>query len=213
MVGHLIRYHAAFIELQKQLKSGAIGALHHIQANRLALGRIRTTESVLFDLCPHDLSLILALVNDTPSAIHCFGASYITPGVVDYLSSFLGFKSGVSASMQTSWLSPFKEHRLTVTGSTGALVFDDTKPWSEKLILFQNRMSLNGEHFVIDEKSPITIPVVETEPLKDEMKAFIKSCDIESPAPTDIDEGLAVQKVLEKMQSCLIDTSSLIYNS
>ena len=117
MVGHLIRYHSAFIELQKQIAAGAIGSLCHVQANRLAMGRIRTTESVLFDLCPHDLSLILALVGDLPTKIHCVGASHMTPGVVDFLTSFLGFNDGVSAGMQTSWLSPFKEHRLTVTGS------------------------------------------------------------------------------------------------
>ena len=58
MIGHLIRYHPAFIALLAQVKGGAIGKLRHIQANRLAMGRIRSTESALFDLCPHDLSLI-----------------------------------------------------------------------------------------------------------------------------------------------------------
>ena len=73
-------------------------------------------------------------------------------------------------------------------------------------------MRLNGDNFVIDKESPITIPVSESEPLKDEMQAFIQSCEIESPALTDIAEGIAVQQVLEQMQSSLIDTSSLIYN-
>ena len=127
MVGHLIRYHAAFLELQKQLADGAIGSLCHVQANRLAMGRIRNTESVLFDLCPHDLSLILALIGSLPTKIHCAGASHMTPNIVDFLTSFMGFENGVSAGLQTSWLSPFKEHRLTVTGTAGSLVFDDTK--------------------------------------------------------------------------------------
>lgn len=208
MVGHLIRYHVAFIEMQKQLATGTIGSLSHVQANRLAMGRIRTTESVLFDLCPHDLSLILALVGDLPAKIHCVGASHMTPGVVDLLMGFLGFDNGVSAGMQISWLSPFKEHRLTVTGSTGALVFDDTKPWPEKLTLFRDKMRLNGEHFLIDRASPVTLPLAEAEPLKDEMRAFIQSCNNNSPAQTDINEAIAVQQVLEAMQNNLIDTSS-----
>ena len=207
MVGHLIRYHAAFIELQKQLANGAIGNLLHVQANRLAMGRIRTTESVLFDLCPHDLSLILALIGDTPNKIHCSGASHITPCVVDFLSSFLGFKSGVSAGMQTSWLSPFKEHRLSVIGSEGSLVFDDAKPWSEKLTLFQDTMHLNGEHFLIKRADPISLSVLKSEPLKDEMRMFLQSCDNNKPAPTDINEAITVQGVLETMQNDLIDTS------
>ena len=207
MVGHLIRYHAAFIELQKQLATGAIGSLCHVQANRLAMGRIRTTESVLFDLCPHDLSLILALVGDLPTETHCIGASHMTLGVVDFLTSFLGFDGGVSAGMQTSWLSPFKEHRLTVTGSAGALVFDDTKPWPEKLTLFHDEMHLKGEHFLINRASPMAIPLTKVEPLKAEMRAFIQSCDCDSPTPTDINEALAVQQVLEMLQNNLIDTS------
>jgi UDP-2-acetamido-3-amino-2,3-dideoxy-glucuronate N-acetyltransferase len=208
MVGHLIRYHAAFIELQEQLAAGAIGSLCHVQANRLAMGRIRTTESVLFDLCPHDLSLILALVGDLPNKIYCIGASHMTPGVVDFLTSFIGFHSGISAGMQTSWLSPFKEHRLTVTGSAGALVFDDTKPWPKKLTLFQDQMQLNGEYFLIERANPITLPLTEAEPLKVEMQAFIQSCDNNSPSPTDINEAVAVQQVLDMLQNNLIDTSS-----
>ena len=208
MVGHLIRYHAAFIELQKQVAGGAIGSLRHIQANRLAMGRIRNTESVLFDLCPHDLSLILALVGTVPKKIHCAGASHMTAGVVDFLSSYLGFENGVSAGMQTSWLSPFKEHRLTVIGSAGSLVFDDTKPWPEKLTLYQDQMRLDGEHFLIDRASPVALPIAEAEPLKDEMRAFIRCCETGSAAPTDIAEAMTVQQVLETMQSSLIDMTA-----
>jgi len=208
MVGHLIRYHAAFRELQSQVAAGAIGQLRHIQANRLAMGRIRNTESVLFDLCPHDLSLILALAGSLPNKIHCAGSSHMTAGVVDYLSSFLGFENGLSAGMQTSWLSPFKEHQLTVTGSAGAMVFDDTKSWPEKLTLYQDSMRLNGEHFIVDRASPVALPVPEAEPLKDEMRAFITCCETGAPAPSDITEALNVQTVLDRMQAVLIDTNT-----
>ena len=207
MVGHLIRYHAAFCELQAQVSAGVIGRLRHIQANRLAMGRIRNNESVLFDLCPHDLSLILTLTGDLPNKIHCAGSSHVTDGVIDYLSSFLGFEDGLSAGMQTSWLSPFKEHQLTVTGTTGSLVFNDTKPWPKKLTLFQDTMRLNGEHFIIDRASPVTLPVPEAEPLKDEMRAFITCCQTGNPAASDIAEALNVQTVLDQMQTALIDTN------
>jgi UDP-2-acetamido-3-amino-2,3-dideoxy-glucuronate N-acetyltransferase len=208
MVGHLIRYHAAFRELQEQISAGAIGKLRHIQANRLAMGRIRNTESVLFDLCPHDLSLILALAGSMPDKIHCAGSSHMTAGIVDYLSGFLGFENGLSAGMQTSWLSPFKEHQLTVTGTAGSMVFDDTKPWPEKLTLYQDAMRLNGEHFIIDRASPVALPVPEAEPLKDEMRAFIAVCETGSPAASDISEALNVQTVLDQMQTALIDTNN-----
>jgi UDP-2-acetamido-3-amino-2,3-dideoxy-glucuronate N-acetyltransferase len=208
MVGHLIRYHAAFRELQEQISAGAIGKLRHIQANRLAMGRIRNTESVLFDLCPHDLSLILALAGSMPDKIHCAGSSHMTAGIVVYLIGFLGFENGLSAGMQTSWLSPFKEHQLTVTGTAGSMVFDDTKPWPEKLTLYQDAMRLNGEHFIIDRASPVALPVPEAEPLKDEMRAFIAVCETGKPAASDISEALNVQTVLDQMQTALIDTNN-----
>ena len=209
MVGHLIRYHAAFCELQAQVTAGAIGTLRHVQANRLAMGRIRNTESVLFDLCPHDLSLILALAGGMPNKIYCAGCSHLTVGVVDYLSSFLGFENGISAGMQTSWLSPFKEHKLIVTGTAGSMVFDDSKPWPEKLKLFQDSMRLNGEYFIVDRASPLALPVAEAEPLKDQMRAFITCCQTGHPAASDIAEALNVQIVLDQMQTALIDTNHL----
>ena len=209
MVGHLIRYHAAFCELQAQVSAGAIGTLRHVQANRLAMGRIRNTESVLFDLCPHDLSLILALAGGMPNKIYCAGCSHLTVGVVDYLSSFLGFENGVSAGMQTSWLSPFKEHKLIVTGTTGSMVFDDSKPWPEKLTLFQDSMRLDGEYFIVNRASPVPLPVAEAEPLKDQMRAFITCCQTGNPSASDIAEALNVQIVLDQMQTALIDTNHL----
>ena len=205
MVGHLIRYHPAFHTLQQQITSGAVGKVKHIQANRLAMGRIRNTESVLFDLCPHDLSLILALADGLPENVICHGVSHISENVVDILSTALGFANGVSAHMQTSWLSPYKEHRLTVTGENGSLVFDDTKPWTEKLVLYQDQITQTGDLFLIERASPLALSVPESEPLKDEVSAFIRLCDEGLLPPTNVHEALNVQKVLEAMQTQLQD--------
>ena len=205
MVGHLIRYHPAFQTLQQQITSGAVGKVKHIQANRLAMGRIRNSESVLFDLCPHDLSLILALANGLPEQVICHGVSHISENVVDILSTALGFANGLSAHMQTSWLSPYKEHRLTVTGENGSIVFDDTKPWTEKLTLYQDQITQTGDLFLIERASPLALSVPESEPLRDEVAAFIRLCDEGVVPPTNVHEALNVQKVLEAMQTQLQD--------
>jgi len=203
MIGHLIHYHPAFIELLAQVKGGAVGKLRHIQANRLAMGRIRNTESALFDLCPHDLSLILALTGSLRTRVTCHGAAHVTPGIVDVVSTGLGFAGGVSAGMTTSWINPVKEHRLIVTGHSGSLLFDDTKSWPEKLTLFSDHITQVGELFVVERASPIHLPVEEKEPLKEEVAAFIGVCQTGQPAPTNGDEGVAVQSVLEQMTACL----------
>jgi len=201
MIGHLIRYHPVFQELLRQVQNGAIGQLRHIQANRLAMGRIRNTESALFDLCPHDLSLILALTGQQPQSVSCHGAAHITAGIPDMLATGLGFDNGITAAMHTSWLSPIKEHRLIVTGQSGSLVFDDTKPWSEKLTLFSDHITQAGSLFVVERASPNYLPVPEDEPLKQEVRAFAKVCQTGAPALTNGAEGVAVQTVLEKMVS------------
>ncbi|MBT6416505.1 Gfo/Idh/MocA family protein [Candidatus Puniceispirillum sp.] len=209
MVGHLIRYHASFIELQKQLAAGVIGDLRHIQATRLAMGRIRNTESVLFDLCPHDLSLVLALTGTSPTHVSCAGASHVTPGIVDVLSTVLGFDGGISAHLNTGWINPIKQHCLTVIGSTGSLVFDDTKPWDEKLTLFTDDIRQDGDYFTITRQPPKPLTLTQGEPLKDEMRAFIHSCKSGTPALTDMKDALTVQAVLEDMQRQLVDMTDV----
>ena len=199
MVGHLIRYHDAFRELQSQVEAGVIGEVRHVSANRLAMGRIRATESVIHDLCPHDVSLVLAIMGDEPEKVGCFGASHVTPGNVDTLSSFLAFAGGRSAAMTTSWMSPYKEHRLTVSGSEGAIVFDDTRPWAEKLTLYRDSITPDGDNFAVERANPVYLPVAEAEPLKQEMQAFVTSCETNEPALTGLDDAMAVQRVLEAM--------------
>lgn len=197
MVGHLIRYHDAFLTLQDQLANGVIGAVRHITANRLAMGRIRATESVIYDLCPHDLSLLLALMGEPPHQVSCHGASHVTPGLPDMVSTWLGFSGGRSAMMTTGWMCPYKEHRLTVTGARGSLVFDDTRPWAEKLTLYRDDIAPDGANFAITRAAPMHLPVPESEPLKQEMRAFITCCETGEAPPTGIADGLAVQRVLQ----------------
>ncbi len=202
MVGHLIRYHDAFRELQEQLAAGVIGSLRHVTANRLAMGRIRATESVIHDLCPHDLSLILAIMGEPPVDLACSGASHVTAGIPDMLSTFFRFGGGRSASMTTSWMCPYKEHRLTVTGTTGSIVFDDTRPWAEKLMLYRDTILADGEAFAITRAGPQPLPVAESEPLMQEVQAFVTSCATGAPALTGIGDALAVQRVLHQMIDC-----------
>jgi len=197
MVGHLIRYHDAFLALQEHLAAGLIGTIRHVSANRLAMGRIRATESVIYDLCPHDLSLILALMGEMPHQVSSRGASHITPGLPDMTSTWLGFSGGRSAMMTTGWMCPYKEHRLSVTGERGSLVFDDTRPWAEKLTLYHDEITPDGANFAITRAAPIHLPVPESEPLKQEMRAFIACCETGAAPPTDIADGLAVQRILQ----------------
>jgi UDP-2-acetamido-3-amino-2,3-dideoxy-glucuronate N-acetyltransferase len=187
--------------MQDQLANDVVGAVRHITANRLAMGRIRATESAIYDLCPHDLSLLLALMGEPPRKISCHGASHVTPGLPDMVSTWLRFSGGRSAMMTTGWMCPYKEHRLTVTGERGSLVFDDTRPWAEKLTLYRDDIAPDGANFAITRAAPMHLPVPESEPLKQEMRAFITCCETGEAPLTDIADGLAVQRVLQAIDN------------
>src|SRR6516225_3750026 len=136
MVGHLLQYHPCVRALHSLLASGDLGKLHYITSNRLNLGQIRREENALWSCAPHDISVILSLAgNELPEQVRCTGESYLTHGVADTTLTHLRFSGGVRAHVYVSWLNPFKEQKLTVVGSNGMVVFDDTRPWNEKLIL------------------------------------------------------------------------------
>ena len=160
---------------------------------------------MIHDLCPHDISLILAIMGGMPERVGCSGASHVTPGNVDTLSGFLAFAGGRSAAMTTSWMSPYKEHRLTVSGSEGAIAFDDPRPWAEKLTLYRDIITPDGDNFAIARTKPVHLPVAEAEPLKQEMQAFVTSCETNKPALTGLDDAMAVQTVLEAMTENFIE--------
>lgn len=204
MVGHLIRHHPVFQHLLDMVKNGSIGALRHIRASRLAPGRVRDAESVLFDLCPHDLALVAALTDrDMPSKVECHGFSHITAGIEDSVTAQLEFESGVTASIQANWMNPVKIHNLTVIGSEAALVFDDTRPWDEKLVRFDFTVAQehSGPHLQCGEPAPVSVP--QGEPLKAEMQRFADAISSNVDPLSGVEEALYVQQIMARMQSAM----------
>ena len=199
MVGHLLQYHPAYIELKRQVNSDAIGKLLHIQANRLAMGRIRKSESAIYDLCPHDLSLMLGLTKNMPLLVNCKSISHVTDNGGDIIFTSFKFPGDVTAIMHTSWYSPYKEHRLVVTGTKGSIVFDDTKTSKHKLTLYEDKLLHQRDVINIVRAEPAFLPFEESEPLKNEISAFIEICETNMPAITDLEEALRVQRIMAEM--------------
>ncbi|XDZ65671.1 Gfo/Idh/MocA family protein [Alphaproteobacteria bacterium LSUCC0684] len=203
VVGHLIRYHAAFETMLDCIRAGEIGDLRHIRASRLAPGRIRDTESALYDLCPHDLALIAALTGEEiPSRVEAHAISHITPGIDDMVTAQLEFSSGITASVQANWYNPVKIHNLTVIGSTAALVFDDTKPWKAKLKRHPFAVTKDNGAITLDRGDAQPIPLEESEPLKAEMAHFLDVAK-GSPPRTGLAEALYVQAIMTRMETAI----------
>ncbi|MCO6390168.1 Gfo/Idh/MocA family oxidoreductase [Aliihoeflea aestuarii] len=201
MVGHLLQYHPAYRKLRDLVEEGAIGRLKYVYSNRLSMGKLRTEEDVVWSFAPHDISMILGLVEgEAPSDVAAHSAGIVSDGLADSAHLHLTFASGLKAHVFTSWLHPMKEHRFVAIGETGCLVFDDTKPWAEKLVSTGYRVA-DGPAL---EKGAVTaIPVEEAEPLKEECAHFLHAVAAGIAPRTDAHEALAVLRVLKQADKAL----------
>src|SRR5215471_7343124 len=165
MVGHILRYHPAILKLQKLIQDGVLGKINYLYSNRLNIGKIRTEENILWSFAPHDVSVMLSLLNEMPARITCKGGAYLSRDVTDVTLSHFEFPSGVQAHLFVSWLHPVKEQRLVVVGSEKMAVFDDTA--EQKLVLYPHKVEwknriptavkANGEPVSIDNGEPLRL--------------------------------------------------------
>lgn len=204
MVGHLLQYHPYVEKLTQMVHGGDLGRLLYITSNRLNLGKIRQEENSLWSFAPHDVSVILSLAGAMPEQVVCHGNSYLTQGVADTTLTQLQFASGLRAHVYVSWLNPFKEQKLTVVGSAGMAVFDDTKPWEEKLVVYRDYMTWTEGNYPSIRKSDGEFVVVpQAEPLRSECQHFIDACESRSVPRTDGAEGMRVLQILNAAQASL----------
>ena len=201
-VGHLLHYHNGFNELKNIIKLGKIGNLQIIKANRLNFGAIRQKESVLFDLASHDISMILSITEAMPINVEVNAIFNNSEKNADYINVLLYFENDLIAVISSDWISPYKEHRFSVWGSKGSLIFDDTKDWPNKLIM--NPSYVNKEKKIIY-KPEKAIAISNEEPLKKEIETFLQCVEKKHKPKTDIDEAINVQIVLDMIEKGLIE--------
>ena len=194
MVGHLLNYHNAFIKMRDLIKNGKIGVLQNIRANRLALGAIRSEESVLYDLSAHDISMILSIVKELPIDVNVQSIHHHDNVGPDAVSIKLSFSKGLTALINSDWMCPYKEHKFSVIGTKGSLVFDDTKTWSEKLLY--NPSTITSKNVIMNAPTEI-IEIQENEPLKTELKEFLDCVKSRKRPLTDHEEAVKVQTVID----------------
>jgi predicted dehydrogenase/acetyltransferase-like isoleucine patch superfamily enzyme len=197
MVGHLLRYHPAFVALEELVAGGRLGRLQYIYSNRLNLGRIRREENVFWSFAPHDLSMILALTGDMPERVQAVGSCYLHKSLYDVTTTHLTFANGINAHIFVSWLHPFKEQKLVVIGDGGMAVLDDGLAWSDKLTIYPHQVDWVDGSPQPTKAAGQPIALDEAEPLALECRHFL-DCIATGRAPrTDGAEGLRVLRVLE----------------
>lgn len=201
MVGHILQYHPAVIRLKELVQSGELGRIEYLYSNRLNIGKFRAEEDILWSFAPHDISVILSLLNEQPVHVSCQGGDYLSKDVADVTMSQFVFASGVRAHIFVSWLNPFKEQRLVVVGSEKMAVMDDGK--TDKLVIYPHRVTWVNRIPNAVKADAVVIPIDATEPLRAECEHFLQCIDNRAEPITNGQEGIRVLKVLESCQQSL----------
>ena len=202
LAGHLLLFHPAVEHLRTLVQSGELGTVYYLYGLRVNLGQVRADENALWSFGPHDVSVALYLLGESPVRVAAQGRSYLQPNVEDVVFLTMDFASGVLAHVQLSWLDPHKERRLTVVGAKKMVVFDDMEP-REKLRIYDKGVDRPPEYASYGEslavrEGDIFIPrVPNVEPLAAELQHFVRVArGTEAPRASAAD-GVRVVRVLD----------------
>lgn len=201
MVGHILRYHPAVLKLQSLIQGGALGRINYLYSNRLNIGKIRTEENILWSFAPHDISVILSLLDEMPTHVSCRGSGYLNHGVMDVTLSHFDFPNGVQAHIFVSWLHPVKEQKLVVVGSEKMAVFDDTV--EDKLVLYPHKVEWRNRIPTAVKAEGEVVKLEQGEPLRAECQHFLDCVQSRKTPVSDGAEGLRVLRVLDACQRAL----------
>jgi len=208
MVGHLMIHHPALRWIKEQIETGEIGDLHYLYCQRVNLGVVRSDESAWWSLAPHDLSIVLYLLDQQPSTISARGAAYLRPDIEDVVFANLKFDGGHMAEVHTSWLDPHKSRLLTLVGSRRMVTFDDTAP-REKVRVYDKGAERTVDYqsyaeLITLRQGDIWIPSIPgTEPLLLECQHFV-DCIRDGRTPdTPGSQGRDVVKILQAGQQSM----------
>jgi UDP-2-acetamido-3-amino-2,3-dideoxy-glucuronate N-acetyltransferase len=202
MVGHILEYHPAVVELNRLIREGDLGKIQYIYSSRLNLGKLRTEENILWSFAPHDICTILGILGELPTSVAAQGGSYLNPPIVDTTLSTLEFQSGVKAHLFVSWLHPFKEQKLCVIGTEKMAVFDDLEP-GKKLVLYAHRINWLDRKPVAERDGGQVIPLSKEEPLRKECEHFLECVRTGTLARTNGENALHVLGVLDACERSL----------
>lgn len=203
MVGHTFIYSSTVRKIKEIVDSGDLGSIRYISSRRLNLGLLQKDINVAWDLAPHDISIILYILNERPVSVNCQGKAYMNPEIEDVTNMTLNFNNGGFATIYSSWLDPYKVRETTFVGSKRMLVYNDVEP-TEKIKIFDKRVETPPHYNTFAEfqysyhYGDMYIPYVrQTEPLKVECQHFLDCIRNEAKCESGGLEGLAVVQILE----------------
>lgn len=221
MVGHTFEYNPAVQALKRYVQGGELGQPYYIYSQRLNLGVIRQDVNALWNLAPHDISILIYLLEKMPVSVVARGYDFIQPGIEDLVFLTLQFSDELVAHVHVSWLDPSKVRRMTLVGSRKMIIYDDTAEAKlkihEKGITRENiheclgRFDDFGEFQLLKSAGNVVLPRIDfVEPLRLEADHFV-DCIVKGKRPlTDGENGLRVVRVLEAAQRSLKNKGQIV---
>jgi predicted dehydrogenase len=208
MPGHTFLYSPPVNLIREQIRSGAIGTTYFISMSRVNLGLHQKDVSVVWDLGPHDFSILCHWLDERPVAVSAIGRSCVIADRPDVAFINLEYASGTIAHIELSWLAPSKLRRTTIVGSERMIVYDDMS--SEPVRIFDSGVDLRapesfGEFNLSYRKGDIVSPHLEVvEPLLDEMRDFCQSVRGIAVPRSSAELGLDVVRLIEAAEMSLV---------
>ena len=196
MVDHLLLYHPAVNRLKMLIEEGVLGELVYAQSDRLNVNYHKNDRSVMWDLAPHDVSMIAYVTGKSPvKVISAIGCSSDRNDIMDITHIGVEFEGGMIAHISDSWITPQKHVTLLVRGTKATAIFDDTAP-TDKLKVYDNFKPANSQNYALD--------YLEIEPLKLACQHFVNCCASGQKARSDGANGYAVVSVLEEAEKIML---------
>jgi len=208
MVGHTFEFNPAVIELKRQLLTQTIGKPYYFTTQRLNFGIVRNDVNALWSLAPHDISILIYLLECMPLTVSARGLDCLQRGIEDVIFLVLDFPDGVVAHVHVSWLDPSKVRRMSIVGSERMIIYDDIA--DNKLQIFDKgikrknmdqslgRFDDFSAYQLVKSAGDVIIPRIDfQEPLKVECDHFVEAILKNTPVLTDGANGLRVVQVLE----------------
>ena len=202
MVGHLLEYHPGIIKLRQLVEGGDLGRINYIYSTRLNLGKFRSEENILWSFAPHDISVILLLLNELPQEVSAHGGCYLHKDIADVTVTTMSFASGVRAHIFVSWLHPYKEQKLVIVGDRKMAVFDDATQ-ENKLLLYEHGIEWINRVPVPHKQEATLVEFAMEEPLRRECQHFLECLESRQKPKTDGISGLKVLEILDACQRSL----------
>lgn len=211
MVGHTFEYNPAVREIRRMIGDGELGDVFYIDAVRTNLGLFQLNTDAMWDLAPHDISIINYLLDERPQKVSAHGGSFVMRehGIHDLVYLHLEYPGGKLASIRVSWLDPNKTRRTTVVGDKKMLVYNDVASL-EKIRVYDKGVEAMpytdnyGEFQASYRYGDVTIPHLPwSEPLRIECEHFVTCVRTGDTPQSDGTSGLHVVQVLEAAQASL----------